>query len=124
MNNEFLKAVLTTMRELDPPPIEPSEKVKDMLEAFLTKYSSYDVLSQEQMEIVILKLLDEGRLAGGEVASKVDSLKVRLEAEGEAIIFALLARMEEEKLISKESDLKPVYRIEHLGTNLLQKHEA
>ena len=123
MNEELLKELLATAKAMDAPAVEPSPRAKESFAAMLAKYAP-TVLKDAQMQVVILKVLTQGRADGGEIISKLDELKVRHELQGEGVVYALLARMEEEGLISGRFDTamtRKEYWIQDPGTKLLEK---
>jgi DNA-binding PadR family transcriptional regulator len=122
MNKELLKRLLIVSKAMDAPPMEPSERAKELFEAALARRQPVKVLSEKQMKVVILKILSKGRADGGEIIEKLHELKVWLDLKGEGVIFALLARMEEDDLLSGKFDdamVRKTYRMEERGSKLL-----
>jgi DNA-binding PadR family transcriptional regulator len=72
----------------------------------------------------VLQILHNGRADGGQIIDKLKELKIRLELEGEGVVFALLAKMEERGVITGKFDeamIRKTYQVEEKGSNLLNR---
>ena len=127
MNNEYLKRLLIITKAIDAPPEEPSERAKELFEAALARRKSFHVVTEDQMKVIILQLLSKGMSDGAQIIEKLSERKVKLELQGEGVIYALLATMEEDRLIIGKFDdvmVRKEYKIETAGTSLLQQSAA
>ena len=128
MNDDFLDDLILAAKAMNAPPREPSERAKEMFEAALARRQPFEVVSEKQMRVIILQLLTKGRFDGGEIIDKLNALKYRLKLEGDGVVYALLARMEEEDLINGTFDpamTRKTYALdEAAGSKLLQENSA
>lgn len=129
MNNEHLKSLLIISKAIDASPEEPSERAKELFEAALARRQPFTVKSEKQMKVIILQLLKKGgRLDGGEILEKLEALRCRLELQGDGVVYALLARMEEENLVIGNFDsamVRKIYQMDDTkGKSLLDKNLA
>ncbi len=100
MNEEFLKQMLSDMEAMNASVTPPSSREWELFRSAMAAESIRDQeVSESQMEVLILKILSSGRADGGEIAEELKKLKVHLATPGEGLIFALLARMEDEGVI-------------------------
>jgi DNA-binding PadR family transcriptional regulator len=125
MNNEYLKRLLIISKAIDAPPEEPSERATELFEAALARRQPFTVKSEKQMKVIILQLLKKGgRLDGAEILEKLEALRCRLKLEGDGVIYALLARMEEENLVIGKFDsamVRKTYQMDDTKGRLLLK---
>jgi DNA-binding PadR family transcriptional regulator len=129
MTEEQLTLLLAAVDAVDAPPAaELSLRARDVLDAALAKLPPTPrELSDEEMKIVILKILSNGRADGGELADTLADLNIHLAKEGEGLIFALLANMEERGLIIgqfNEARTRKAYSLTADGLLLLERKSA
>ena len=128
MNDDFLDDLILVAKAMDAPPKEPSERAKELFEAALARRQPAKVVSDKQMQVLILQLLKAGgRLDGGTIIDKLDDLKVKIALQGEGVIYALLSEMEEDGFIAGAFDAamaRKSYEIQNQGTDFLHRHAA
>ena len=125
MNRERLKRIIAIMEPVNVP-VEVPPHAKAIMEAAIEKFC-IRTLSEKEMRSVILKILNLGRCDGGQVAQRLSELRVRLEQDGEGMIFALLANMAREGLIAGSFDsgmTQKTYFITDNGSSVLQREES
>jgi DNA-binding PadR family transcriptional regulator len=124
MNEDLLRELLITSKGVHAPPKEVPPELQQRFDAAIEKYCAPKVISESVMIRVLLKIVSEGRQDGGQIISKLNKAKVRLEHEGEGLIFALLARMEDQELILggfDEAMTQRTYQVDEKGSDLLVK---
>ena len=127
MNDDFLDDLILVAKAMDAPPKEPSERARELFEAALARRQPFTVVTEKQMRVIILQILTLGRSDGSEIVAKLHESKVKLELEGEGVIFALLSQMEEDGLLTGQFDptmTRKTYRVETPGSTLLEKNAA
>ena len=128
MNDDFLDDLILVAKAMHAPPKEPSERARELFEAALARRQPFEIVSEKQMQVIILQLLPKGRFDGGQIIEKLNELKYRVNLEGDGVIYALLARMEEENLIIGKFDetmVRKIYQIDKpKGTQLLERNSA
>ena len=124
MNEEKLKELFSDLEAMDAPVTPPSEREWRLFrDALAAEQPRLQIITEDQMKVVILQILSKGRADGGEIVEKLAELKIRLADEGEGVIFALLARMEDEEFLSGQFDagmVRKTYKVEERGSKLLE----
>ena len=96
--------------------------------ALAKKFGKARVLTEEAMRLAILKILnEEGTATGAEMVERLKKLRWEMEPKGEGAILGLLYQMSNRRLIFATFDENTTsrrYRIEDVGSKLLQKDEA
>jgi DNA-binding PadR family transcriptional regulator len=125
MNDDLFRELLITSEGMKAPPREVPPELKERFERAIDLHCKPQVLTEIQMRLVILQVLAKGRLDGAEIVEKLDALKIKLADEGEGVILALLARMEDEGFVSGNFDeamVRKIYRVEEHGSSLLNRN--
>ena len=124
MNEEKLKELFSDLEAMDAPVTPPSSREWQLFrDALAAEQPQVQIITENQMKVVILQILSKGRADGGEIVEKLAELKIRLADEGEGVIFALLARMEDEEFLSGQFDagmVRKTYKVEERGSKLLE----
>ena len=127
MNEEKLKELFSDLEAMDAPVTPPSAREWQLFrDALAAEQPQVQIITENQMKVVILQILSKGRADGGEIVEKLAELKIRLALEGEGVIFALLARMEDEELLAGTFDaamFRKTYKVEERGSKLLESSE-
>jgi DNA-binding PadR family transcriptional regulator len=126
MNKKLLRELLIRSEGMHPTPREVSPELQARCDAILAKHAASKVISESNMIVVLLQILSKGRADGDQIIEKLNEVKVHLELQGDGVIFALLARMEDEELILGEFDeamTRKTYKVEEKGSALLN-HNA
>ena len=124
MNKKLLRQLLIRSEGMHPTPREVPPELKDRFDAILAKHAAPQVISESNMIVVVLQILHNGRADGGQIIDKLKEMKIRLEQQGEGVIFALLSKMEERDLIIGKFDkamVRKTYQVEEKGSNLLNR---
>ena len=122
MSDEFLKDLLSDLDAMDAPPVVPSQRSRNKFRESIGLL----VLDESKIVTVILKILKDGRLDGGEIIAELKDLDVRFEVDGDGAILALLAKMEDRELILggfNEAMTQRTYGLDDKGEALLGRSE-
>ena len=123
MNEEFLKRMLIIGDAKKASPHEPSERAQRLFEEALASHQPFTDLTEEQMQVVILKIVSNGKTDYEQIAATINELRVRCE-QGASILMFLDFKMMRKLLISPQpggASGKLVFQIDEKGCALLQE---
>ncbi len=90
----ILKKAFAALKAAEAAPLPPPPKARQALEQSLKMHVQPRLVSQPEMEMVLLKLLQDSPGEGGDLIQRLQTLKLRLANPGDGVIYGLLNTME------------------------------
>ena len=126
---KLLTAAAPVLRKAGPKQVVPPRVLQALRVAKEQKFPTAKLLTSQEMQALLLKLLAERPMDGFELVSGLDKAHFKLKDAGEGVIYGLLSQLESSGFLQAEwqergSRMTKIYRLTDKGSGLLRKSES